>query len=129
MYVQIAGTVLHVGWNCLFVLVLKWGVTGTGLAATLTNLLILIGNIIVTNRAAGLEDALAVKLCAPSVIQPSELKKQLRIGLPMMLIMFMDFTSFQVMTLFAGDLGVDQQACHIILLNILTFCYQIPFGF
>ena len=47
----------------------------------------------------------------------------------MMLIMFIDFSNFQIMTLFAGYLGVEQQATHIILLNILTFCYQIPFGF
>jgi len=57
MYVIIVGTILHVGWNILFVNVHEYGVIGTGLAATLTNFIILVATVAVTRRIPELKEA------------------------------------------------------------------------
>lgn len=46
-----------------------------------------------------------------------------------MMIMFLDWTSFQILTMLSGYLGVTEQACQIILWNIMSLLWQIPFGF
>ena len=48
MYIQILGTFLHVFWNYLFVVVLDLGVKGTGMSATFTNSILLIGTVYMT---------------------------------------------------------------------------------
>lgn len=48
MYVQIFGTFLHIFWNYLFVIKLDLGVKGTGISATFTNSILLIGTVYVT---------------------------------------------------------------------------------
>ena len=48
MCVQIFGTLLHVFWNYLLVIKLDLGVKGTGISATLTNSILLIGTVCMT---------------------------------------------------------------------------------
>ena len=48
MYVQIFGTLLHIFWNYLFVIKLDLGVKGTGISATFTNSILLIGTVYMT---------------------------------------------------------------------------------
>lgn len=69
MYVQIVGTIMHVGWNYILVVKLGQGVIGTGIAACITNAFILAGNIHVTRIQPSLSEALDVKLFNPKVFE------------------------------------------------------------
>lgn len=69
MYVQIMGTMMHVAWNFLFVVKMELGVAGTGLAASVTNLILLVGNYVVTEYTKDLEKATRVKLFDNHVIK------------------------------------------------------------
>ena len=46
-----------------------------------------------------------------------------------MLIMLLDWTSYQIMILMTGYLSVDDQAANIILQSLTSILFQIPFGF
>jgi len=53
-------------------------------------------------------------------------KAYFNIGVPNVIIIFFDWSTFEVMTLFAGYIGVAQQAVQIILLNLLALL--LPYG-
>lgn len=62
MYTQIMGTIMHVGWNFLFVYKMELGIMGTGLASSVTSFIIFIGNYVVTHFTKELDKATAVKI-------------------------------------------------------------------
>ena len=45
-----------------------------------------------------------------------------------MTIILLDWTCFEITSLMAGLLGVDEQAVNIILLNLLTLSFQVGYG-
>ena len=47
----------------------------------------------------------------------------LKIGIPNMTIIVLDWTCFEISSLLAGILGVKEQAVNIILLNLLTLSF------
>jgi Na+-driven multidrug efflux pump len=112
---------MHVAWNYLLVVKLDQGVIGTGIAACLTNAFILAGNIHVTNIQPSLKEALDVKLFDPKVFE--NIYQYLQIGFPSMVIMFLDWTSFQILSMLSGYIGVTEQACQIILWNIMSLAW------
>ena len=89
MYVSLFGTMLHVGWNFLFVLHLDLGVVGAGLAASLTNLIIFIGNLVATRYMDNMSEAINVSCCDRSVFRNTS--EYLRIGVPGSIIMLFDW--------------------------------------
>ena len=44
------------------------------------------------------------------------------------MIILLDWTCFEISSLMAGILGVNEQAVNIILLNALTLSFQIGYG-
>jgi Na+-driven multidrug efflux pump len=60
MTVAIIGSILHIGWSYLFVKFLNYGAVGAGLASSITNLIILIGNLVVSRMQDGMKEALKV---------------------------------------------------------------------
>ena len=46
-----------------------------------------------------------------------------------MFLLFLDWSSFQIMTLFSGELGFLQQASQVIVFNWLCLFSQIPYGY
>lgn len=45
-----------------------------------------------------------------------------------MTIILLDWTCFEITSLMAGILGVNEQAVNIILLNLLTLSFQVAYG-
>ena len=108
MNIAFFGTVLHVGWNFLFVIHLDFGVVGAGLAASITNLIILIGNIIATGYKKNLCEATNVSFCDRSVFRNTS--EYLRIGVPGSIIMLFDWGCYQILSILSGYIGVKEQA-------------------
>lgn len=52
----------------------------------------------------------------------------LKIALPNVIILMLDWTCFEASSLMAGMLGVKEQAVNVIILNILTVTFQVPYG-
>lgn len=102
------------------------GVVGTALASLLTNTQVLAMNYYLTSREEDLHDALHVSIFDPRVRQ--DLATYLKIGLPNMTIILLDWTCFEITSLMAGILGVNEQAVNIILLNLLTLSFQVGYG-
>lgn len=129
MYSQLAGTVSHIIWNTIFVNKLQLGVIGTGVAASLTNLVMFLFNVILTSFASDVQEATQISFTDSKVMSWSESKQQLRIGIPSFLTLFIDFTCYEITVLLSGYLSIDALATHTLLLNIFSLCYKIPIGF
>ena len=127
MNVALFGTILHLGWNYLFVIHLDFGVIGAGLAASITNFIILMGNIIATRFLKDLSEATSVSFFERSVFRNTG--EYLKIGVPGSVIMLFDWGCYQILSVLSGYIGVKEQAAQIILWNIMTIMWQIPFGF
>lgn len=126
MNTQLVCTLSHCLYNHLFVNVLSYGVVGTALASLITNAQVLLLNLVFTKRIPELQEALHVALCEEVVFQ--DMATYLRIGIPNMTIIVLDWTCFEISSLLAGILGVKEQAVNIILLNLLTLSFQVGYG-
>lgn len=126
LYVVIVSTFLHIGWNYLFIIKLKLGVVGIGFTATLSNLFLLIGNIIMTHCCSDLKEALQVTICNKDVF--NNLCEYLTLGVPGIFIMMSTWGSYEILNILSGFLGVKNQACQVILNNIKILLYNLPMG-
>ena len=89
----------------MFVNRLQLGVIGTGLAGTFTNLFILTVNYIYTTYQEDLKEATNVSFWDPQVFR--QLGVYTSIALPNFIIIFLDWSCFEVMTLISGYIGVN----------------------
>ena len=121
------GTVLHVFWNYLFIIYLDWGIEGIGYTASITFCIELIGNIIITHFQKDLKESLDVSFFNPDVF--INVYEYIRLGIPGTSIMLLDWGSYEILAIFSGFIGVKNQAVQIIMLNIMLFMFNIPFGF
>ena len=80
LYTQIVGTLGHILWNWLFVSRLGMGIKGTGIATTITNVLIYGANWVVLMRQKDLEEATSVSIRHPEIRR--DLKTYLSMGIP-----------------------------------------------
>jgi Na+-driven multidrug efflux pump len=53
----------------------------------------------------------------------SNIKEYLTIGIPNMIVLILDWTCFEISSIMAGLLGVNEQAVNIILLNLTTLAF------
>jgi Na+-driven multidrug efflux pump len=106
MHAQMLGTMLHIIWSFLFVYYFNLGLIGTSMAITSTNCCIFSFNLYYTNKEEGLREALDVSFFDPQVRQ--NLKEQFSIGIPNLLIVLFDWACFEITTLMAGHIGVNQ---------------------
>lgn len=56
------------------------------------------------------------------------LKEYVTLAAPYVLMSFLDFLMWELMTITAGLISVDEQACQVLLINILAFCYMCGSG-
>ena len=92
------------------------GIEGITLASFLTNLLVLILNIWLTNATNFLEIANRISIFDLRVYK--NLKTYLSIGIPCVMILVLDWSCFEVSSLMAGYIGVNELAANILLLNL-----------
>ena len=106
MNVAFFGTVLHVGWNFLFVIYLDYGVVGAGLSASITNFIILVSNLLATIYQIDMAEATSVSFCDGRVFRNTS--EYLKIGLPGSVIMIFDWGCYQILSIFSGYIGVKE---------------------
>ena len=102
---QIFGTVTSVLWNYIFVIKLNWGVVGTGFSFTITTFLVWIINMIYTKCLKDVDVIEARKIHFFDSQVYRSIWQYLKISLPNMFLMFLDWSSFEIMTLISGSLG------------------------
>lgn len=105
MWIQLMCTVLHYLWCYLFVNKFQLDIKGTALATTLTYFL----NFIVTTLYVS-----TIKELRPAWFLPNRnsfrgLCEYLKLGIPTVTIMLVDWSSFEIMTLIAGYISMTAQ--------------------
>ena len=106
MNVAFFGTVLHVGWNFLFVIYLDYGVVGAGLSASITNFIIMTGNMLATIYQKDMTEATSVSFFDGRVFKNTG--EYLKIGVPGSVIMQFDWGCYQILSVFSGYIGVKE---------------------
>lgn len=57
-----------------------------------------------------------------------DLGTYLKIGLPFVVILVLDFWSYDLMTLTSGIIGVNSQAAQVVLMNMNELSYSVAMG-
>ena len=82
------------------------GIQGIGIACSLSNLLIYVGNLIYPAFITEISDAVFL----PNRHSFRGFRQYFEIGIPSCLILCLEWWAFEAMTLISGYLGVDSQA-------------------
>ena len=104
LYVVFVSTFFHIGWNYLFIIKMKLGIIGIGYTATVSNLIMFLGNLLMTHCSWDMSDALSVSICNKKVWR--KFCEYLVIGIPGTIIMMMAWGSYEILNIMAGLLGV-----------------------
>jgi Na+-driven multidrug efflux pump len=105
---QLVVTVIHCLFNYILVDIFNWGVVGTGLSGMFTNIVLLSITVYQTYQEEELVEAIQVSIFNRQVYD--QWYPYLNIGLPNCIIIFFDWSCYEVMTLMSGYIGVDEQA-------------------
>ena len=106
MKTQIIVTILHLLWNILFVTWLDLGIAGTGISSLLTNLVGLYMNINLTKKIEGVDQICSISIFDLRVFE--NIPVYMKIGIPNMTILMLDWTCFEVTSVMAGYIGVKE---------------------
>eukprot|EP00747_Dinoflagellata_sp_TGD_P113623 gnl/TRDRNA2_/TRDRNA2_171755_c0_seq5.p1 gnl/TRDRNA2_/TRDRNA2_171755_c0~~gnl/TRDRNA2_/TRDRNA2_171755_c0_seq5.p1 ORF type:complete len:542 (-),score=67.99 gnl/TRDRNA2_/TRDRNA2_171755_c0_seq5:128-1591(-) len=121
-------TVLHVGWCALFVLYLRLGNFGTGLANTVTwwsQFLLTTLLLAWVAPSTGVSRQGALWFQRPGLCK---LGSYMRVALPSTVQMCSEWWFFEINVLLAGRLGSLAQAAHAASMNFYFICFMIPLG-
>jgi Na+-driven multidrug efflux pump len=102
-------------------------IIGISIAGIITNSITFLILKIFKNTRSDLKETI-VPFFGESTFDKEGLMEYFWLGAPYMLINFLDYWTWELMTLSAGILGVEDQACQVILINILAFCYMFGSG-
>jgi Na+-driven multidrug efflux pump len=58
-----------------------------------------------------------------------DLAGYLKIGLPSMITLIVEFISYEVTIIYLGQIGIDNQATQILLLNFFALNLMLAFGY
>ena len=106
MYVQIFGTVVHIIFCHIFVNKMNLDIIGIGIAGTLSNLFLLIGNLYMTSTIEEIQPALKVTMRDSRIY--SQLKVYWKLGFPSMVVICVEWVAYELITLMAGYLSVAE---------------------
>ena len=124
-YFQIFLLFQHIITSYLFIFKFGIGYLGSALSATSTNILGFVG--------------LSIILKCTNSVHPDSfhflnkdsfkgLREYMVFGIPSMVMLVIEWVSFEVMGIYAGILGVYPLGAHTILSNLMTLFYMIPLG-
>jgi MATE family multidrug resistance protein len=126
MLIYISTTILHVFWCYLFVFKTSYGVTGAGIATSITYLLnLIIASVYLrTTKNSQLRAIWASPLpdCA------GHLKGYLRLGVPSTFMMAFEWWVYEILTLMAGSLSLEDFSANIIVYNFYFIAWMLPYG-
>jgi MATE family multidrug resistance protein len=124
-YFQVFLLLQHILTSALFIYVLRFGYLGAALATTTTNIVAAVG--------------LSLVLKFTDLVKPEAfhffnkdsfkgLKEYLSYGIPSMVMLVIEWVSFEMMGVYAGIVGVSYLGAHTIMSNLMTLFYMIPLG-
>lgn len=130
MWVSFAACGLNAGLNWLLIFghggLPRLGAVGAGAATAVTEAAMLLGLLAVIRKyrlqrgATTVVDLTRLRLKGLSEI--------LRLGLPVALMLALEYWAFAISTLWAGWLGEAELAAHSIALNLASITYMVPLG-
>ena len=121
MKTQIFVTVLHLLWNILFIMYLEMGIIGTGISSFITNSLGLFLNMMIVQNREDFDQICSISIFDKRVYD--NIWIYLKIGLPNVTIIMLDWTCFEITAIMSGFLGVEEQAVNVVALNIITIVF------
>ena len=129
MIVQLICTVLHILWCYIFVDVLGFGVRGTGFATVLTQFINLIATAALvrffTNERLRKE---AWFLPTRSCFDFQGLYSFMKLGVPSIGMLCLEWWGFEFMTLFSAWISMDATAAQIVILNTAVIAFMPALG-
>ena len=111
-------------WCYLFVHVFDWGIRATAIAFTITNFLNIFILSIYISRIEKLKEALFL----PNKECFNGIGNYLKIGSVSAAIIFLEWSSFEFMTLMSAFLGVNQTGAQAVLFNFECLIYMPALG-
>ena len=102
-------------------------IVGIAIAGIITNSITFIILKIFKNTYFGLKDT-KVPFFEQTSFEKEGLMEYFYLGAPFMLTNLMGFWGWELMTLSAGFISVEDQACQVILINLLVFSYMFGSG-
>jgi len=124
MLCQLSGILIHVCCNIIFVWNLQFGVVGAGISTSLANFVVILMLVKYSRNQSEIKESLVpFKMC-----QKQEIQEYLKLGLPSAVMLSIEVWAFEIVTLFAGVIGVDQQAANVVMINSLYFIVMFGYG-
>ncbi|CDW87432.1 multidrug resistance [Stylonychia lemnae] len=124
MFIQLATTLFHVLWCYLFIHTFDLGIRATAMAFSITNFINMFILLVFISRISQLKDA----IFWPSKDSFRGLGEYLKIGLFSTAIIFLEWSSFEFMTLLSAFLGVNSTGAQAVLFNFECLIYMPALG-
>lgn len=130
MWIAIGANVVHAFLNWVFIFgnlgAPRMGVVGAGVATAISEVLMLLA-MLAAFRFYRLQRGAVTRL-APRWLRWRGIAEILRLGLPLALMLALEYWAFAISTLWAGRLGPIELAAHSIVLNLASISYMVPLG-
>jgi MATE family multidrug resistance protein len=126
MIVSLTFTFAHYFWCYLFTNYWSFGVQGVGLAFSIADFCIFTSLQVLTPLFhSDVKEAWFL----PDYSALHGLYEYVKLGIPSILMLCLEYWSFELMTLFAGYISVNATAAHTIALNLAFLLFMFPLGF
>ncbi len=130
MWVAILANGFNIFWNWVFIFgelgAPRLGVVGAGLATGATEVAMFLALLFFVLRGGLAQDAWTP--WSRESFSPRGIGQVLRVGAPAALQIGLEMWAFQIVTLWAGDLGTSELAAHTIVLNLASLSFMLPLG-
>ena len=127
MNLQIVTIVLHYGWNILFVTNMGWGLVGTAICSGITGATNLAGLIIYLEYFAT-GDLRKSWFLMPDRDSFVGLLDYLKLGIPAMMMICLEWWTFEIQTFMASFISVEATATQVIMLNSIYVLFGFTLG-
>uniref|UniRef100_A0A7S3N2X1 Uncharacterized protein n=1 Tax=Euplotes harpa TaxID=151035 RepID=A0A7S3N2X1_9SPIT len=126
MYVQCISLVFHLIWSYLLVHTAGLGIYGVSIATCITYWTDLIAVCLIISYKGDVVPKESWHFFNADSF--TGLFEYLEYGIPSALILSLEWWSFEILSLFAGLLSVEELAANIVLLNLCILLFQVPEG-
>ena len=103
---QAIGTVIHIGFCLLLVNKFEMGIEGIGYASSISNLSVYVALVMYTSWTPSIQEAVQM----PNARTFQGLSEYLALGVPLAMMLCLEWWAFEAMVIMSGYIGVDAQA-------------------
>ncbi len=124
MYTMILTSSLHFLWCYLAVFDFGWSVQGVAWATVLTYFL----NFLLITLWSSYDKDVSKSFFFPTKESLRDVKGYLKVGLPSLTMLCLEWWSFEVLAFMAGYISVEATAAHVVVLNTHVVLIMVPLG-